>query len=80
MQIALEKGWEGYGKGQEPFGACVVKNGEIVSVCHNTVIKDHDITAHAEINALREAGVKLKTSDLIGCYIYATFKPFDICI
>ena len=49
MQVALEKGWEGVRNGQEPFGACVVKNGEIISVSHNTVNKDLDITAHAEI-------------------------------
>ena len=69
MQIALQKGWEGQRSGQEPFGASVVKNGEIISVCHNTIKKDLDITAHAEINAIREACIQLKTTDLNGCDI-----------
>jgi tRNA(Arg) A34 adenosine deaminase TadA len=80
MQIALEKGWEGQRNGQEPFGACVVKNGEIISASHNTIRKDLDITAHAEINAIREACIQLKTTDLNGCDIYATFKPCNMCL
>jgi tRNA(Arg) A34 adenosine deaminase TadA len=80
MQKALDKGWEGQRNGQEPFGACVVKNGEIISVSHNTIRKDLDVTAHAEINAIREACINLQTTDLTGCDIYATFKPCNMCL
>jgi tRNA(Arg) A34 adenosine deaminase TadA len=79
MRLAIEKTWEGIKKGQEPFGACIVKGSEVVSLSHNTVKADVDVTAHAEMNAIREACRKLGTSDLSGCEIYATFKPCIMC-
>ena len=79
MKLAIEKTWEGIKKGQEPFGACVVKDGKVISVAHNTKIEDVDVTAHAEMNAVREACKKLGTIDLSGCEIYATFKPCPMC-
>jgi len=79
MRIAIEKAKEGIEFGQEPFGACVVKDGKVISVSHNTVFADSDVTAHAEMNAIREACKKLKTIDLQGCEIYATFKPCPMC-
>lgn len=63
-----------------PFGAVVVKNGEIISVASNTVLQDNDPTAHAEINAIREACKKLKTYDLTGCELYATGYPCPMCL
>ena len=80
MQQAIKKGWEGVEKGQEPFGSCIVKDGEIISLSHNTVRSSMDVTAHAEMNAIREACRKLGTKDLSGCEIYATFKPCDMCM
>jgi tRNA(Arg) A34 adenosine deaminase TadA len=79
MRLAIAKAREGIAKRQEPFGACVVKGGEVISVAHNTTIEDVDVTAHAEMNAIREACKKLKTADLSGCEIYATFKPCPMC-
>ena len=79
MKLAIEKTWEGIKKGQEPFGACVVKDGKPISVSHNTKKEDIDVTAHAEMNAIREACKKLGTTDLSGCEIYATFKPCKMC-
>ena len=64
MVAAIEKAWEGVRGGQEPFGACVVMDGEAVSITHNTVRGDNDVTAHAEMNAIRVACRKLKTIDL----------------
>lgn len=63
-----------------PFGAAVVKNGNIISVCSNSVLNDHDPTAHAEINAIRYAGKVLGTHDLSGCEIYATGFPCPMCM
>jgi tRNA(Arg) A34 adenosine deaminase TadA len=80
MLKAIEKGWEGVEKGQEPFGSCITRKGEIVSICHNTVKSSTDITAHAEMNAIREACRKLGTTDLSDCEIYATFKPCQMCV
>ena len=52
-----------------PFGAVIVKDGEIISTAHNTVIESKDATAHAEINAIRNASKKLNTHDLTRMYI-----------
>lgn len=62
-----------------PFGACIVKNTEIISFGHNTVISDHDPTAHAEINAIKTACQQLKTHDLHDCVIYSTTEPCPMC-
>ena len=75
MKLAIEKAWEGIRKGQEPFGACIVRDGKAISVAHNTVRADIDVSAHAEMNAIREACKKIGTIDLSGCEIYATFEP-----
>ena len=79
MRIAIDKAEEGIANGQEPFGACVVRDGKIVSLAHNTALGDPDVTAHAEMNAIRMACKVLGTIDLSGCEIYATFKPCRMC-
>ena len=61
-----------------PFGACIVKDGRIVAVARNTVLKD-DATCHAEVNAIRKASKKLGTFDLTGCEIYSTTEPCPMC-
>lgn len=61
-----------------PFGACVVKNGKVIAIGRNSVLKT-DATSHAEINAIREASRKLKTFDLSGCLIYSTTEPCPMC-
>ncbi len=63
-----------------PFGACIIKDNKIISVSHNTVLKDNDPTAHAEVNAIREACKKLNTFDLTGCTLYATSEPCPMCL
>ena len=68
---------KGYGG---PFGAVVVKNGEILSVASNTVLLHHDPTAHAEVNAIRDASHKLGTHNLEGCVLYATGYPCPMCL
>lgn len=63
-----------------PFGAAVVKDGKVIAVASNTVLGDNDPTAHAEVNAIRKAGAKLKTHDLSGCTLYATGYPCPMCL
>lgn len=63
-----------------PFGAAIVKDDKVIAVSSNTVLADHDPTAHAEINAIRKAGEKLKTHDLSGCKLYATGYPCPMCL
>ncbi len=75
----MDKAEEGIAKGQEPFGACVVRDGNIISVAHNTALADPDVSAHAEMNAIRMACKVLNTIDLSSCEIYATFKPCRMC-
>ena len=63
-----------------PFGAAIVKDGEIIAVASNTVLRDHDPSAHAEVNAIRRAGMALGTHDLSGCELYATGYPCPMCL
>ena len=63
-----------------PFGACIVKDGEIISLSSNTVLRTKDPTAHAEINAIRKACKVLCTYDLSGCELYATGYPCPMCL
>ena len=79
MQKAIEKTREGIRSGQSPFGACIVKDDRIVACTHNTVWKDTDSTAHAEINCIQAACKKLRTIDLSGCTIYSTTEPCPMC-
>ncbi len=63
-----------------PFGAVIVKNNEIIAKARNQVLKNNDPTAHAEINAIREACKVLNTHDLTGCSIYTTCEPCPMCL
>ncbi len=79
MRMAIEKAKEGVANGQTPFGACIVKDGTVVSCVHNVVWQTTDITAHAEVHAIREACKTLDTVDLSGCVIYSTCEPCPMC-
>ncbi|MCX6802077.1 MAG: nucleoside deaminase [Candidatus Diapherotrites archaeon] len=79
MLLAIAKAREGISKGQAPFGACIVRKGKAVACEHNMVWKSMDITAHAEIVALRRACKKLKKIDLPDCAIYSTLEPCPMC-
>lgn len=63
-----------------PFGACIVKDNQVIAVAHNTVLKDADPTCHAEMNAIRLAAKHLKTHLLAGCEIYTTAEPCPMCL
>jgi tRNA(Arg) A34 adenosine deaminase TadA len=63
-----------------PFGALVVKNGEIISESYNRVTSENDPTAHAEVLAIREACRKLGTFQLEGCVIYTSCEPCPMCL
>ncbi len=63
-----------------PFGAAIVKDGKVICISSNTVLKDHDATAHAEINAIKKASTILQTHDLTGCTLYATGYPCPMCL
>ncbi|WP_437193057.1 nucleoside deaminase [Planctomicrobium sp. SH527] len=63
-----------------PFGAVVVRNGEIVGRGWNQVTSTNDPTAHAEIVAIRDACSRLKTFSLAGCEIYSSCEPCPLCL
>lgn len=63
-----------------PFGAVIVKDGEIISSAHNTVLESKDATAHAEVNAIRKASQKLNTHNLEGCVLYTSAEPCPMCL
>ncbi len=63
-----------------PFGAAIMKDDQIIAVTANSVLRDHDPSAHAEINAIRKAGEILGTHDLSGCVLYATGYPCPMCL
>ncbi|MYN11901.1 nucleoside deaminase [Pusillimonas sp. TS35] len=66
--------------GGRPFGAVLVRDGQIIARAANQINQTSDPTAHAELLALREAGGKLGTSRLDGCEVYASGHPCPMCL
>ena len=79
MRLAIEKCREGIAIGQSPFGAVIVRGDELVVAAHNVIWQTTDITAHAEVTAIRAACQKLATVNLAGCRIYSTTEPCPMC-
>ena len=81
MQEAINAALEGMRKlGGGPFGAVVVKNGEIIGRGTNRVTDTNDPTAHAEVVAIRNACAKLGGFQLDGCEIYTSCEPCPMCL
>ena len=66
-------------KGGRPFGAVIVRNGEVVATGVNTVLETKDPTDHAEMRAIREASRALGSELLSDCEIYASGEPCPMC-
>jgi guanine deaminase len=77
IQLSIENVRTGRGG---PFGAVVVKGGEIIGEGANSVTATNDPTAHAEIIAIREACKKLGGFELVGCEIYTSCEPCPMCL
>ena len=77
IRLSVEKMREGRGG---PFGAVVVKGGQIISRGWNKVTITNDPTAHAEVVAIREACRALQTFRLDGCELYASCEPCPMCL
>ncbi|MBR6441024.1 MAG: nucleoside deaminase [Bacteroidales bacterium] len=80
MREAIRLADESVAAGGGPFGAVIVKDGEIVAGASNRVTLDNDPTAHAEVNAIRQACQRLGTFDLKGCVIYSSCEPCPMCL
>ncbi len=63
-----------------PFGAVIVRRGEVIAEGFNQVTSSNDPTAHAEIVAIRAACEKLGSFSLIGCEIYSSCEPCPMCL
>jgi guanine deaminase len=66
--------------GGGPFGAVVIRNGEIIARGVNRVTSNHDPTAHAEVMAIREACQKLGTHQLDDCILITSCEPCPMCL
>jgi guanine deaminase len=79
MAIALSEQNVEQGLGG-PFGAVIVRNGEVVAGSGNKVVPSNDPTAHAEVSAIRLACTALNTYNLEGCVIYTSCEPCPMCL
>ncbi len=75
MRLALSEAK----KGDSPYGAVIVKDNEVVAKGYNTVRRDSDPSAHAEMNAIRSLTTKIQNPSLEGYTIYATGEPCPMC-
>ena len=79
MGLALKQAELSAQKGEVPVGAVIVRNNEVIAQAHNTCISSCDISHHAEICALREAGQVMNNYRLDDCDIYITLEPCSMC-
>lgn len=80
MELAINLSVENIDKGGGPFGAVIVKDGEVISTGTNRVVPNSDPTAHAEVMAIRSACAKLGTFQLTGCTVYSSCEPCPMCL
>ena len=80
MRRAIEVARRGIAEGQSPFGAAIIRGDELIAAAHNTVWRDGDPTAHAEVNAIRAAARALGTIDLSGTTLCSTCEPCPMCL
>ncbi len=80
LEIALAQAREAAEAGEVPVGAVVVKDGQVIATGRNAPIGACDPTAHAEINALRQAAKRLGNYRLDGCDLYVTLEPCAMCV
>ena len=79
MELAIEICRQGIGKGQTPFGCAIQLDGKLIALAHNTVSESIDVTAHAEINALREGCKIVGSPHLEGAIVATTCEPCPMC-
>lgn len=81
FELALQEAMHGIENGDgAPFGACIVDNGQVIALAHDTVLKEQDATCHAEMNAIRIASKHLATYRLDSSLLYCTSEPCPMCL
>ena len=80
MRMAIEEARAAETAGEVPVGAVIVSpNGDVLARGNNQVLRSSDPTAHAEVVALRAAGMALGNYRLLGCTLYCTLEPCAMC-
>jgi tRNA(adenine34) deaminase len=79
MLLALAQAREAALGGEVPVGAVLFEGERLLAAGQNRVLRDSDPTAHAEIVALRAAGLRLNNYRLLGCTLYCTLEPCAMC-
>jgi tRNA(adenine34) deaminase len=79
MQYAIQLAAKAEATGEVPVGAVLVKNGQILGEGWNLSICRHDPTAHAEMQAIRQAGQALQNYRMLDCTLYVTLEPCAMC-
>ena len=79
MRLALEKARAAASEGEPPIGAVLVCGEEVLAAGYNHRERDHDITSHAELEVLREAGKKKGDWRMGDCTLYVTLEPCPMC-
>lgn len=80
MQIAIDACHRGLSANQSPFGCAIALGDRVLAEAHNTVMQSIDITAHAEINALRLANQAAGSVHLTGAIVATTCEPCPMCM
>lgn len=80
MQMAIDLSVANIDTGGGPFGAVVVRDGEVIATGANRVTPNNDPTAHAEVSAIRAACSALNTFKLDGCTVYSSCEPCPMCL
>lgn len=79
LDLAIKEAEKAAAKGEVPVGAVIVKDNEVIAVAHNMKESLKDVTAHAEILAIRKASEKLHNWRLKDCQMYVTLEPCAMC-
>jgi len=79
MKQALQEAYKGFEKDEVPIGAVIVANNQIIARAHNFTEHLHDVTAHAEMQAITAASEFLGGKYLTGCTLYVTMEPCVMC-
>ena len=80
MQMAIDLSVENVANGGGPFGAVIVRDGEVLATGTNRVTANNDPTAHAEVSAIRAACAKVGDFKLEGATIYTSCEPCPMCL
>jgi Cytosine/adenosine deaminases len=80
LEQAIELAMANKGHGGRPFGAVLVKNGQVIATGTNNMLANFDPSSHAEMEAIRKAATSAKNIDLSGSTIYASGQPCPMCL